>query len=225
MKWFHEIFPKTKYFHENDPFEENLPPELYDTSTDQPMHGERTLIICALQKNLDIENLNTFFKKSKSNFSFVQSNHSFIILNVHLNPTIVLCITCINAILTDFLPIDLNEWARLLRRAFYLITIWRGGATLETLEVLNEEMEGRESESRKEIQLKNSRPYRTRFVTKFSKIPLSTWVNLTKYLLFPWFYYSLTEIIFSWNQLFSNLFCKTVAFTKFFSKKFEREFL
>ena len=130
------------------------------------------LIICALQKNLDIENLNTFFKKSKSNFSFVQSNHSFIILNVHLNPTIVLCITCINAILTDFLPIDLNEWARLLRRAFYLITIWRGGATLETLEVLNEEMEGRESESRKEIQLKNSRPYRTRFVTKFSKIPL-----------------------------------------------------
>ena len=100
---------------------------------------------------------------------------------MHLNPTIVLCITCINAILTDFLPIDLNEWTRLLRRAFYLITIWRGGATLETLEVLNEEMEGRESESRKEIQLKNSRPYRTRFVTKFSKIPLSTWVDLKKY--------------------------------------------
>ena len=145
----------------------------------RPTDGERTLIIYAFEKQLDIEDLNAFFKISKSNFGFVQSNHSFIILNVHLNPTIVLCITCINAILTDFLPIDLNEWARLLRRAFYLITIWRGGATLETLEVLNEEMEGRES--RKEIQLKNSRPYRTRFETKFSKIPPSTWVDLTKY--------------------------------------------
>ena len=73
MKWFHEIFPKTKYFHENDPFEENLPPELYDTSTDQPMVRE-PLIIYALEKNLGIENLNKFFKKSKSNFSFVQSS-------------------------------------------------------------------------------------------------------------------------------------------------------
>ena len=28
----------------------------------------------------------------------------------------------------------------------------------------------------------------------------------------------------SWNQLFSNLFCITVAFTKFLSKKYAREF-
>ena len=28
----------------------------------------------------------------------------------------------------------------------------------------------------------------------------------------------------SWNQLFSNLFSKTIAFTKFLSKKYERQF-